>query len=131
MLPNILSLAFDEELDKMAEDILTSHGIKVNTGVGVKKILGDVKKVTGVQLNSGEKIDTDAVILSMWYEPNSKLAKSAGLKVKGKDGYNQYLEELWLYEGSDGFVSDGYDSLDLQIELELNSELEHLSVDFF
>jgi len=84
ILPHLLSLAFDEELDSMAEDILKDQGIKVNTGIGVQKILGDRKKVSGVQLNNRKKIDADAVILSMGYEPNSKLAKATGLKVNEK-----------------------------------------------
>ncbi len=81
ILPHILSLAFDKELDKMAEDILTNGGIKVNTGIGVKEILGDGEKVTGILLNNGDKLDADAVILSMGYKPNSKLASEAGLRI--------------------------------------------------
>ncbi len=84
ILPHILSLAFDEELDKMAEEILINRGIKVNTGVGVKEILGKGNKVSGVLLNNGEKIESDAVILSMGYKPCSTLAKEAGLKVNEK-----------------------------------------------
>ncbi len=84
ILPHILSLAFDEELDKVAEDILKSRGIKVNTGIGVKEILGDGGKVNGILLHNEEKIDADAVILSMGYKPNSSLANKAGLKINDK-----------------------------------------------
>jgi len=84
ILPHILSMAFDEELDKIAEDILKSQGVKVNTGNGVKEILGDGGKVTGIELNNGDKIDADAVILSMGYQPNSSLAKEAGLEINKK-----------------------------------------------
>ena len=78
MLPHILGLAFDEELAVEAEELLTSRGIKLMTGVGVKEILGDAK-VKGVMLNNGETIDADAVILSMGYRPNVKLAEETGI----------------------------------------------------
>ena len=84
VLPHILSLAFDEELDKVAEDILKSQGIKVNTGIGVKELLQENGKVSEVLLNDGTKLKADAVILSMGYEPNSKLAGEAGLRVNDK-----------------------------------------------
>ena len=48
--------------------------------MGLKEILGD-KKVTGVLLDNSEKIDADAVILSMGYSPNTSLAEKSGLKI--------------------------------------------------
>ncbi|WP_432401502.1 FAD-dependent oxidoreductase [Wukongibacter sp. M2B1] len=79
-LPHILGLAFDEELAVEAEELLKSRGIQLLTGVGVKEILGD-RKVSGILLENGEKIEADAVILSMGYRPNTKLAEEAGLKI--------------------------------------------------
>jgi NADPH-dependent 2,4-dienoyl-CoA reductase/sulfur reductase-like enzyme len=81
ILPHILSLAFDKELAVKAEEILQSSGVKIKTGSGVSEILGDGEKVTGVQLNNGEKIETDAVILSMGYHPNTAIAEKSGLKI--------------------------------------------------
>lgn len=83
--PHILSLAFDKELVVKAETILKSKGIKVKTGTGIKEILGNGKKVTGVLLNNGKILGTDAVILSMGYTPNTILAKEAGIKLNEKD----------------------------------------------
>ncbi|KYH33995.1 NADH peroxidase [Clostridium tepidiprofundi DSM 19306] len=80
MLPHILGLAFDEELAVEAEEILTSRGVKLVTGVGVKEILGDAK-VKGVMLNNGDIIDADAVVLSMGYRPNVKLAEDTGVAI--------------------------------------------------
>jgi len=85
ILPHILGLAFDEEIAIRAEKILSARGIHVQTGKGVKEITGD-KTVTGVLLNNGEIIDTDAVVLSMGYRPNSKLAQESGIRVNG-DGF--------------------------------------------
>jgi pyruvate/2-oxoglutarate dehydrogenase complex dihydrolipoamide dehydrogenase (E3) component len=80
ILPHILGLAFDEEIAVKAEEILKSRGIKIRTSVGVKKIVGD-KKVTGILLNNGEKLEVDAVILAMGYHPNTGLAEKSGIKI--------------------------------------------------
>lgn len=77
---NILSTAFDEEISIRIIDILKSRGIKVITGNGIKEVLG-TSKVEGIKLENGEIIDTDSVILSMGYLPNSDLAKKSGVYV--------------------------------------------------
>lgn len=82
-LPHILGLAFDEDVSVKAEDILKERGVNVRTGVGVKEILGS-KKVEGVLLDNGEKIEADAIILSMGYKPNSDLAAKSGLAISDK-----------------------------------------------
>ncbi|MBW1669670.1 MAG: FAD-dependent oxidoreductase [Deltaproteobacteria bacterium] len=80
ILPHILELAFDDELAMKAEAILESRGIHIKAGHGVREILGD-RKVAGVLLNDGEKLEADAVILAMGYHPNVSLAQKAGLKL--------------------------------------------------
>jgi len=78
ILPHVLSLAFDEEMAIRAEELLRSRGIKIKSGTGVKEIIGNTK-VTSILLDNGEKLDADAVILSMGYRPNTNLAKRAGV----------------------------------------------------
>jgi len=80
ILPHILSLAFDDKLAAHAESLLESRGVTVRTGTKVKEILGD-KKVERVLTASGEKLEADAVILSIGYHPNVNLAKKAGIKI--------------------------------------------------
>jgi pyruvate/2-oxoglutarate dehydrogenase complex dihydrolipoamide dehydrogenase (E3) component len=80
ILPHVLCLTCDEEITITAEEILKSRGVKIRTGVGAKEILGD-KKATGVLLNNGEKLETDAVILSLGYRPNTGLAEKSGIKI--------------------------------------------------
>lgn len=79
-LPNILSLAFDEELSTPIQDLLVSRGVKVITGNGISEIKGTMK-VSSVLLDSGEELPADAVILTMGYKPNTELAKTAGIMV--------------------------------------------------
>ena len=79
ILPHILSLSFDEEIAVEAEKILIERGVKIKKGIAVKEILGNGVKVTGVLLDNEEILETDHVILSMGYYPNSSLAEKAGL----------------------------------------------------
>ncbi len=79
-LPNILALAFDEDVSIRAKEILLNNGVKVQTSTTVKEIIGE-DKASGVLLDTGETIEADAIILSMGYKPNSQLANRAGLKL--------------------------------------------------
>lgn len=79
-LPHALGLAFDEDISSLVEDLLKTRGVKVITGVSVKEIQGD-KKVESVVLEGGEKIEADAVILALGYNPNTRLAEESGLRL--------------------------------------------------
>jgi NADPH-dependent 2,4-dienoyl-CoA reductase/sulfur reductase-like enzyme len=82
-LPNILGLAFDEDISGKVETLLKERGVEILTSATVTKITGD-GKAEGVKLESGEMIKADAVILSMGYKPNSALAEKAGIAVSKK-----------------------------------------------
>jgi len=92
IMPHVLELAFDEEYAVEAEKILKSRGIKTKTGDGVKQILGE-KTVNGVLLTNGEKVEADAVILTMGYHPNTDIAKESGIRVNemGSIEVNEYM----------------------------------------
>lgn len=79
--PYILSKAFDREFGVKAEELLTNRGVKVITNKGVKEIIGKNGKVDHIVLTNGETIETDAVILSMGYAPNTELAKKSGIEL--------------------------------------------------
>ncbi len=79
-LPHILYLAFDEECCKKAEEILKEKGVNVISGNGIKEIKGS-GKVEKVVLEDGEELLADAVILSLGYKPNVKLAEEAGIRL--------------------------------------------------
>ena len=82
--PSILNRAFDKAFGDKAEELLTSRGVKVITGIGVKEIVGKDGKVSKVILTSGEELEADAVVLSMGYIPNTELAEKSGI------GLNKY-----------------------------------------
>ncbi len=79
--PYILNKAFDQEFGDKAQELLTDRGVKVITGKGVKEIQGNNGKVTNILLTDGSKLETDAVILSMGYAPNTALAKNSGIEL--------------------------------------------------
>ena len=80
ILPKILGVAFDREFAEAAEENLSARGVKILSGVGIKEITGG-GKVEGALLSNGDKIDADAVILSLGYCPNTELAKKIGLRI--------------------------------------------------
>ncbi|MBN1366905.1 MAG: FAD-dependent oxidoreductase [Dehalococcoidales bacterium] len=84
-MPHCLQLAFDIEFCTEAESVLSGRGIKIITNQTVTGILGD-KKVTAVQLENGERINADAVIISTGVVPNTELAQKAGLKISASTG---------------------------------------------
>jgi NADH oxidase (H2O2-forming) len=79
-LPNILALAFDEDISLRVEELLKQRGINVLKSMGVKEIFGK-EKVEGVILENGEKISADAVVLALGYKPNIDLATKAGISI--------------------------------------------------
>lgn len=56
-----------------------------------------------------------------------RVPEQAGLKVSG-DKYGNYLKNLGLIEIDDGFYSEKYDSSEIQIDVRLESDLQHLSI---
>lgn len=80
ILPHCLLLAMDEEFCCLAESKLGERGIKIITENGVKVILGD-GKVNSVELQSGDKLKADAVIVGIGAAPNTELAKKMDLKI--------------------------------------------------
>jgi NADPH-dependent 2,4-dienoyl-CoA reductase/sulfur reductase-like enzyme len=80
MLPHCLLLNFDEEFAIKAEEKLKQRGIKIITGRTVKMIYGK-EKAEGVELENGEKISADVVVVSVGYRPNIELAKKIGLRI--------------------------------------------------
>ncbi len=80
MLPHCLSLVFEEEVCVMAEEELSKRGVQLRTSERAKAIVGD-GKVEYVELESGERIKADVVILGIGVRPNVELAQKAGLQL--------------------------------------------------
>jgi NADPH-dependent 2,4-dienoyl-CoA reductase/sulfur reductase-like enzyme len=84
-LDHCLVTNFDEEFALAAEEKLKNSGIKIFTGKTIKEI-GGKEKVEYVELDSGEKLPVDLVILSIGARPNINLAQKTGIKTEEKGG---------------------------------------------
>lgn len=80
VLPYILGTTFDDEFAKDAQENLTNRGVTVMTDCAIQSINGN-GKVESVTFKNGETLETDAVILSLGYRPNTELAKQMGLEI--------------------------------------------------
>ena len=78
-LDRVLPLAFDEDISEIAKETLISKGLTIKTGSKVLRIIGENGNVSSIELESGEILPADAVILSIGYRPNTELAVKAGL----------------------------------------------------
>ena len=85
MLPLCLMLALDAEFCEMAQDKLKERGINIVTGTGVKTIVGN-GKVESVELQNGDKLKADVVVVGIGAAPDTKLAEKAGLKIGDMKG---------------------------------------------
>lgn len=100
---SILSKAFDKEFGDKAQELLEARGVKVITGKGVKEIVGTNGKVSAVALTNGEKLEADAVILSVGYVPNTEIAKKSNIEL------NEYgFIKTFEYMRVDGCSHDIY-----------------------
>lgn len=100
-LPHVLGLCFDQEISERAETVLKEGGVNLRTGIGIKELSGD-KKVNKVLLEDGNTIEADAVVLSIGYAPNTKLAQDAGLSISEKGCVK--VDEYMRTEDPDIFV---------------------------
>lgn len=103
---SILNRAFDKEFGDKAEELLKSRGVKVITNKGVKEIIGKNGTVQKVILTTGEELEADAVVLSMGYAPNTKLAKESGLELN-KYGFIRTCEYMRVDDCSNDIFAVG------------------------
>jgi pyruvate/2-oxoglutarate dehydrogenase complex dihydrolipoamide dehydrogenase (E3) component len=85
LLPHCLLLACDKEICKRVEDKLLERGVNIMAGTKARAILGK-GQVEFVELESGEKIKADTVVLGIGVRPNVKLAKECDLIADEKEG---------------------------------------------
>ena len=93
LLGHPLPLMLDAEMAVKIQEYLVEKGFKMKMGQKVAKILGENGKVAGVELDTGEKIDAQMVLLSIGVKQNLELAKDLGLEL-GRFGIkvNEFLE---------------------------------------
>ena len=88
-----LPFMLDTELALRLQEYLVEKGLEMKMGQEVTKILGQDGRVSGVELATGERLDTDMVVVSVGARANLELAKDIGLEI-GQFGIkvNKFLE---------------------------------------
>jgi NADPH-dependent 2,4-dienoyl-CoA reductase/sulfur reductase-like enzyme/rhodanese-related sulfurtransferase len=85
LLPQVLP-PMDAEMVAPLHDELRSHGVQLEFGDGIKRILAnDSGAASGVELQSGKLLEGCIVVLGMGVRPNTKLAIDADLQI-GRSG---------------------------------------------
>ncbi len=77
--PIPLANAIGDEFGTMFAELHQEHGVTLRMSVIVEKIVGSHGKVAGVQLDSGEVIPADLVLIGVGAVPNVALADDAGI----------------------------------------------------
>lgn len=77
---HILRKQLDEQGAEVLEKLLGDQGLRIAKNAVCKRILGE-DAVSGVLLESGEKLDGDLLLVSAGVRPNIHLAEEAGLEV--------------------------------------------------
>jgi len=88
---HILGGSFDEDMAIEAEEIMVNSGIKMALGQHAKCITEKNGIASGIELIDGTTLDAEVIILATGYEPNTTLAKEAGLKLARYNG-------IWVNE---------------------------------
>jgi len=92
MMPSLLPNTMDPEFGDIAEEELEKQGCKVITGTKVEKITGDGKTI-GAELEDGNRIDADIVIIAAGYRPNVEMAEKMWVEADPEYGVlvDEYL----------------------------------------
>jgi 3-phenylpropionate/trans-cinnamate dioxygenase ferredoxin reductase subunit len=76
-----LNLIVGDQVGSVFANLHRSNGVDLRMSVGVKDIVGDGNRVTGVMLDTGEVVPADVVVVGIGAVPQTQLAKEAGLDV--------------------------------------------------
>lgn len=99
---HILAGSFDPDMAIQAEEIMIQKGITMALGQHAQKIIQEGDKATGVVLKDGTVIEGDVIIFSTGYQPNTELAKRAGLKLARYGGI--WVDEYMRTRNKDIFA---------------------------
>src|ERR1700722_10127599 len=80
LMDRLMERQLDAPAGALLKSLVEKKGIKVLLNASTSRILGE-NRVEGVELNDGQRIDADAVILAAGIRPNIALAKDAGISV--------------------------------------------------
>lgn len=91
MMQRVLPRQLDNEGSNLFEKCIENSGIKLYKNSKVEKFEGDIK-VERICMNSGEKLDTDLVVISSGIVPNKDLVENTGIMVNRGIIVNEKME---------------------------------------
>ena len=86
----ILKRVTSPELSSFYENFHQDKGVKILCNVKITQLIGDSSAITGVELESGETISTDIVLVGIGVVPNTNLAETMGLECDNGIKTNQF-----------------------------------------
>ena len=99
---HILADSFDGDMALQAEEIMKNEGVHLSLGQHVSHIIHIEGRATCVELRDGSCIEGDVIILATGYQPNTSLAKEAGLKLARYGGI--WVDEYMRTKNKDIFA---------------------------
>lgn len=87
--PRILNRVAAEETADMIRDLHRSHGVEIIENRGIERLTGE-DQVDGVTLNDGRTLPADLVVPGIGVEPETTLARDAGLTTGNGISVDQY-----------------------------------------
>jgi nitrite reductase (NADH) large subunit len=101
LMDRLMERQLDASAGALSKSLVEKKGIKVLLNANTACILGE-RRVEGVELNDGRRIEADAVILAAGIRPNIALAKEAGIPVN-----RGIIVDDRLQTGADGIFALG------------------------
>ena len=99
----LLKHAFDPELSDYMEEKMLHESVRFHKNRRTRKILVDgTGKASGIELDGGETLAVDGVILATGYRPNTELARRSGLSMRQYDTI--YVDEYMRTTQPDVFA---------------------------
>ena len=107
----ILKRVTSPELSSFYQSIHEANGVKIICNAKVSSLIANDQSIDCVELESGEKIRTDAVLAGIGAVPNTQLAEDAGLDCSNGVKTDQYCRTSNPYVLAAGDCANSFNAL--------------------
>lgn len=76
---------FGEAVGRMIQKLHEENGVQFHMGAKIKRLVGDNGHLNGVELESGEVLDADFVVVGIGVAPATSFLNDSGLQLEEKD----------------------------------------------
>lgn len=89
--PSLMERQLDQSASNLLQAELAKEGIRFLLNRKVERILGE-QRVEGIRFGDGEEVVADFIVLAVGAQPETRLARTAGITVKQGIVVNDYME---------------------------------------